>query len=74
MVLLGLLLLLLGAGGIAACVATAGVAGTGVEVLGVSLPLLGFLLVIVASTLSVVWGLGLVRFAVRRGLERRRAG
>ena len=74
MVLLGLLLLLVGAGAIAACVATAVVVGTQVEVLGLALSPVTFLLVAVGATLAVVWGLGLIRFSIRRGLQRRRTG
>ena len=73
MVLLGVLLLLLGAGAIAACAATADVVGTQVEVLGLALSPLAYLLLAVGATLAVVWGLGLIRFSIRRGLARRRA-
>lgn len=74
MALLGLLLLLLGGAAIAVCVGTAAVVGTRVEVMDVALTPLTFLLVAVGATLSVVWGLGLIRFSVRRTIERRRIG
>ena len=76
MVVLGLLLLLLGAVVILVGVLTADTTGTGtgigVEVLGIDVSPVTLFLLGVASAAAVLWGFSLARFGARKAMQARR--
>ena len=67
---LGLLLILVGALTVVAAVFT--VEGTGVELLGLDLSALALYLLGLASGAAILWGFGLTKWGTKRSLRQRR--
>lgn len=71
MVFLGLGLILLGALAILAAIFVSE-DGTGGELLGFDVSVLGAVLVGVAAGMAILWGFGILKWGTRRGLEHRK--
>ena len=72
MLLLGLILIALGALAIVAAVFTVEIAGGDIELLGVEVSALALFLIGVGAGLAVMWGLSVFKWGTKRGLARRR--
>jgi hypothetical protein len=72
MVVLGLILILLGALAIVSAVFALDVDASGVSYLGMDVSPLAVFLIGVASAVAILWGLWSVKFGGKRGLARRR--
>jgi hypothetical protein len=72
MLLLGLILIALGALAIVAAVFTVEIVGGDIELLGVEVTPLGLFLIGVAAGVAILWGFGIFKWGTRRGLARRR--
>ena len=72
MLLLGLILIALGALVIVAAVFTVDIVGGDIELIGVELSPLGLFLIGVAAGAAVLWGFDIFKWGTKRGLARRR--
>lgn len=72
MVILGLLLIALGALGILAGIFLTDVEGGHVEFLGINMGAEALFLIGVAAGLAVLWGFGILKFGTKRELKQRR--
>ena len=72
MLLLGLILIALGALAIVAAVFTVEIVGGDIELLGVEVTPLGLFLIGVGAGVAVLWGFAIFKWGTRRGLARRR--
>jgi hypothetical protein len=72
MLLLGLILIALGALAIVATVFTVEIAGGDIEVLGIEVTPLGLFLLGVGAGVAILWGFGIFKWGTKRGLARRR--
>jgi hypothetical protein len=72
MLLLGLILIALGALVIVAAVFTVEIVGGDIELAGVEVTPLGLFLIGVAAGVAVLWGFGIFKWGTKRGLARRR--
>jgi hypothetical protein len=72
MLLLGLILIALGALAIVAAVFTVDIVGGDIELIGVELTPLGLFLIGVGAGAAVLWGFDLFKWGTKRGLARRR--
>ena len=72
MLLLGLILIALGALAIVAAVFTVDIVGGDIELIGVELTPLGLFLIGVAAGAAVLWGFDIFKWGTKRGLARRR--
>ncbi len=72
MLLLGLILIALGALAIVAAVFTVELVGGDIELIGIELTPLGLFLIGVAAGAAVLWGFDIFKWGTKRGLARRR--
>ncbi len=72
MLLLGLILIALGALAIVAAVVTVELVGGDIELIGIELTPLGLFLIGVAAGAAVLWGFDIFKWGTKRGLARRR--
>lgn len=72
MVILGLVLIALGALGILAGIFLTDVEGGHVEFLGINMGAEALFLIGVAAGLAVLWGFGILKFGTKRGLKQRK--
>jgi flagellar motor component MotA len=72
MLLLGLILIVLGALVIVAAIFTVDIVGGDIELLGVEVTPLGLFIIGVAAGAAVLWGFAIFKWGTKRGLARRR--
>jgi hypothetical protein len=72
MLLLGMILIVLGALAIVAAVFTVEIVGGHIELLGVEVSPLALFLIGVGAGAAILWGFGVFKWGTKRGLARRR--